>query len=259
MGGKGGSLGTVGAGWGAVVRERFRVGDVLTVSCPFTEAEVTRISDYVSLVWPWWRQDPDVDWMVWNGQVAIITDTTHWDHPLEIWRLQPSAGELSEGSPCSVGIPATTVHVIGVEHFDPPRETGLLPRPSTELALLRAGYSEDPIAEEQGFTLNPDDEIPYEITLSYRPYAFLEAGDELADAGHRAWRFADPWHWEPFDGDLSAGPRWPLTLLTRDGSENPEAAARVAAATGTGSLEDDIVRWREVTGAEPLLTALPGR
>lgn len=241
------------------MRERFRVGDVLTVSCAFTEAEVALISDYVSLVWPWWRQDPDVDWMVWNGQVALSVDPDSWDYPLEIWRFQPSPEDLREGSRCLVGIPATTVHVIGVKHFDPPLETGLLPRPRTELALLRAGYSEDPIAEEQGFPLNPDDEIPYEIELSYRPYAFLEAGDELADADRRAWRFDDPWHWEPFDGGLGAGPRWPLTLLTREGSENPSAAASVAAATATGSFEDDIARWREVTGSEPLLSALPGR
>jgi hypothetical protein len=235
---------------------------VLTVSCPFTEAEVALIRpNHVSLTWPWWRQDPDVDWMVWNGQVAITTDPDWYDYAREIWRVRPSAAELSEGGRCRVGIPPTTVHVIQVDHHDPPRETGLLPRPRTELALLLAGASEDPIAEDQGFGLDPDDEIPYAIELSFRPYAFLEAGDELADADDRAWRFDDPWHWQPFDGDPTVGPRWPLVLLTRDGSPSPDpdAAARVVSLSGAGSPEDDIARWRELTGAEPLLRALPAR
>lgn len=238
--------------------EHFRIGDILTVSCPFTEAAVARIRpDHVSLVWPWWKQDPDVDWVEWNGQVAIATDPDCHDYALEIWRIQPQAPGLSVGGRCLVGIPPTTVHIIGVERYAPARETGLLPRPSTELVLLRAGHSADPIAEDQGFSLVPDDEIPYGIELSFRPYLYLEVGDELADGAGRAWRFDDPWRWQPFDGDQTAGPRWPLTLLTRDGTPDPDAAAHIAAATSTGSPADDIARWRELAGAEPP-PALPG-
>ncbi|MEZ0108922.1 hypothetical protein ABH920_002923 [Catenulispora sp. EB89] len=75
--------------------------------------------------------------------------------------------------------------------------------------------------------------------------------DELADGAGRTWRFDDPWRWRPFDGDLTAGPRWPLSLLTRDGTPDPDAAAQIAAVTSTGSPADDITRWRELAAAEP--------
>lgn len=234
------------------MRDRFRAGDVLVVSSVFAEAEVAQVSPpHVMLKWPWWRKDPDIDWIQWNGQVAITTDPSHFDYANEIFRTEPAAARLRGGATCQVGIPPTTVHVIRVEHFDPPQETGWLPRPRTELVLLRAGQSEDAALEEQGFGINPDDEIPYDLRLLFRPYAFLESGDEVADANHRAWRFDGPWHWRPFDGDHSSEPLWPLTLLTRDGEPNPDAAEQVATLTSTGSHRDDQARWRQLAKAVP--------
>lgn len=236
------------------MRDRFRVGDVLEISSEFTEAEVARVSPLqpdVVLKWPWWSQDPDVDWIEWNGEVAIATDPSRFDYANEIFRIQPPRASLQAGGTCRVGIPPTTVHVIQVEHFDPPRETGWLPRPKTSLILLRAGHSEDPALEDQGFSIDPDDEIPYDLRLLFRPYAFLELDDEVADANHRAWRFDDPWRWRPFDEDHSREPLWPLKLLTRNGEPDADAAEQIATVTSAGSYRDDQIRWRQLAKAVP--------
>lgn len=234
--------------------DRFRVGDVLEISSEFTEAEVSRVSPltpYVALKWPWWSQDPDADGIGWNGEVMIATDPSHFDYANELFRIQPSRAFLQAGGTCRVGIPPTTAHVIEVEHFDPPQETGRLPRPKTLLILLRAGLSEEPALEDQGSSIDPDDEIPYELRLLFRPYSFLELDDEVADANDRAWRFDDPWRWRPFDEDYSKEPLWPLKLLTRNGEPSADAEEQVATATSTGSYRDDHIRWRKLAKAVP--------
>ncbi|WP_225994126.1 hypothetical protein [Actinomadura rudentiformis] len=122
------------------------------------------------------------------------------------------------GATCQVGIPPTIVHVISVDHFDPPLETGWLPRPHTLTTVLPAGQSHAPDLEDQGMSLDPHDDIPISFKLLFRPYDFLQADDEVADAAGGAWRFAGPFDWQPFDGGHPHEPAWPLTLLTREGS-----------------------------------------
>jgi hypothetical protein len=61
-------------------RERYWVGDILTVSCPLTEAQVATVRPgYVSIKWPWHRVDPDTPQFRWNGEVAVTCDPTHYD------------------------------------------------------------------------------------------------------------------------------------------------------------------------------------
>ncbi|HEY3869151.1 MAG TPA: hypothetical protein VGM10_12405 [Actinocrinis sp.] len=56
--------------------ERFRVGDILTVSCPFTDARVGTVRPpHLMIKWPWHRVEPDAPRFRWNGEVAI--DTHH--------------------------------------------------------------------------------------------------------------------------------------------------------------------------------------
>lgn len=160
----------------------FRTGDVLEISCPFTPARVADVSSgHVSIRWPWWQNDPDVDWIEWNGNVAIASgpDTSGWT--TELFRTEPAADLLQVGADCRVGISPTIVHVIEAQRFDPPLETGWLPRPDREIVVLRRGVSEDVNAVEQGNGLNPDDDIPLMIRLVFRPYAFLNVGDDVAD------------------------------------------------------------------------------
>ncbi|MGV9662249.1 hypothetical protein ACWDUL_25600 [Nocardia niigatensis] len=237
----------------------YRVGDILELSCPYTEARVTGLTaDDVLVEWPWWAVDPASDGVRWNGVVAVAAgpDTPGWDR--EVFRIQPAAAELDadSGEPatetmCRIGIPPTVVHVIAVRRFDPPRVTGWLPRPRREVVFLRAGQSVDPGAEDQGAWFDPEDDIPRRVELRFRPYAFLEIGDEIADAGGRAWRFGGPWTWQPFDGAGPDGPTWPLLLLTRDGDSDDAAAVDVTEATLEGSHDEELARWRELARLSP--------
>ncbi|MET7472030.1 hypothetical protein ABZU22_24285 [Micromonospora sp. NPDC005222] len=230
----------------------FRTGDVLEVSCPFIEARVADVSGgHVSIRWPWWQNNPDVEWIEWNGNVAIARGpgTPGWTN--ELFRTEPSAELLQVGAACRVGIPPTVVHVIEAHSFDAPLETGWLPRPNREIVVLRRGVSEEVNAVEQGNGLNPDDDIPLMIKLVFRPYAFLNLGDDVADRLGRAWHFDGPWDWRAYD-EQGGTPAWPLTLLTGgDGSADAERYAQVATATRTGSHQTETEQWRRAAHAEP--------
>ena len=213
----------------------YRCGDVLRISCPFTPAVVAGVNDgHISVRWPWWQIDPDADSIRWNGIVALGRDD-----PDELFTTEPPAHHLAPGDACRVGIPPRIIHIIEIHQYDPPHETGWLPRPSLSLLVLRAGEPPDPAAEFQGTSIEPDDGIPLTLELVFRPYAFLEAGDDVADSDGRVWRFDGPWNWTAYDG-AAGTPTWPLTLLT--GNADP---ATVTSATLTGSHECEVRRWQQ--------------
>jgi hypothetical protein len=238
---------------------RFRAGDVLRLSCPATPARVTAVRrGTVALKWPWWRHDPDCDWIEWNGDVALAAgeDASVWERSL--FRTEPPLEELTVGAACTVGIPPTVVHVVRVTHFETPPETGRLPRPRGCVTVMPAGESFDPDFDEefvqQGEGFDPEDDIPLTFEPLFRPYAFVEEGDEVVDADSRAWRFDGPWDWAPYDGAGPPEPRWPLTLLTRSGATGPgrpPGPDPVARATASGSHEEEVRHWRSLTDAEP--------
>ncbi|WP_433671936.1 hypothetical protein ACQP06_09895 [Nocardia sp. CA-136227] len=228
----------------------YRVGDILELSCPFTAARVTELTaDQVRVEWPWWADDPDGDG--WNGVVTVPTGpgAPGWEH--ELFRIRPADGELAADAPCRVGIPPTLVRVTGLREHEPPRATGRLPRPRREIAYLRAGLADEPGATDQEPVFDPDDGIPRTVELRFRPYAFLEPGDEVADSSGRAWRFGGPWDWQPFGPAATDEPSWPLMLLTRDGDSDDAAAVDVTEATLSGSHGEEISRWRELAGLAP--------
>ncbi|WP_255305822.1 hypothetical protein [Streptomyces sp. Wb2n-11] len=238
----------------------FRVGDVVRIPCPFTEAQVTGKQKYggqIVVEWPWWSADPDCDWIHWNGRVVADGDPGLDDGHHGLFRTDPAPDRLTAGDTCHVGIPPTLVHVIAVAHYDPPKETGRLPRPRRETVVLFAGRSYDSRLEEQGGSLDPDDDIPVTFGLVLRPYAFLEPGDEIADAAGRARRFDGPWDWHPFDGAEPREPLRPLTLLTREGRVDAaatEAGAAVAETTKTGSHQEERACWSALAQARPDLS-----
>ncbi|GIG88751.1 hypothetical protein [Plantactinospora endophytica] len=216
----------------------YRVGDVLRISCPFTPTVVTSIDDfYLTVRWPWWEIDPDAEGLRWNGNVAL--DRTD---PGELYASDPPALDLVPGEACRVGIPARVIHVVNVHRYDPPQETGWLPRPSLSLLVLPVGEAPDPAAEFQGTSIEPDAGVPFTLEPLFRPYAFLEPGDDVADAGGRAWRFDGPWTWAAYDG-AGGVPTWPLALLT--GKADPVA---VRTATATGGHGAEVARWRRAAG-----------
>jgi hypothetical protein len=228
-----------------------RVGDVLRVSCPQTPTHVTEVNRfYVSVRSPWWRIDPAADRIRWNGDLALSRDRSSRDWREDLLRSVPPPDQLREGDRCTLGIPDTVVHVIDVATFDPPRETGWLPRPLAQVGVLRYGVSVDPRAEDQGASIDLDDAMPVHLALIFRPYSFLEIGDEIADHEGRAWRFGGPWDWAPFGSSPRLAPAWPLTLITRGGDADPDAAAAIEQATVPGSHQDEIERWRAHSGAD---------
>ncbi|MEU8927795.1 hypothetical protein AB0D10_43990 [Kitasatospora sp. NPDC048545] len=235
--------------------EGYRSGDVLRIGCPFTEVTVTGVSrSHVSVRWPWGEIDTAADGIEWNGDVALPTPADDgWESGY--FRTRPAEDTLKAGDRCLVGIPATVVHVLAVHHFDPPLETGWLPRPATYLDVLRQGESYDARLEEQGYEIDPVGGVPFQLELLFRPFAFLETGDEVVDRDGRAWKFDAPWCWNAFDGGQPSTPSWPLALLFRNGEPTPEAGAAVAKATASGSHADEVSRWMELTRAEPITLA----
>jgi hypothetical protein len=122
--------------------------------------------------------------------------------------IDPAPRYLEPGATYRVGIPLAVVHVTRVVAFDPPRATGMLPRHAMLLGVLLAGQAGDPEHEDQGCSIDPDDDIPTDIELLFRPYAFLRLGDEVTDSDGQSWHFDGPWGWEHLgDGDGEAA-RW---------------------------------------------------
>ncbi|WP_145911251.1 hypothetical protein [Kitasatospora viridis] len=237
----------------------FRAGDVLLLECPFTATTVTKVGPhYLSVRWPWLVVDPAVDSIRWNGDFAIaLPGSLDWGRLH--YGCEPPVQELRAGDACRVGLAPTVVHVLRVDHFDPPLETGMLPRPACYVTLLAQGEAEQPEDEDQGFPIDPAGGEPLRLDLLLRPYAFLEPGDELADRAGRAWRFDAAWEWHAFDGAEPGGddgqPAWPLVLLTRGGAPvlpQSEPAEAVARATASGSHAEQLARWTELTRVAPL-------
>lgn len=241
----------------------FRAGDVLSVACPFTPAQVERNPerDHVAVRWPWWDIDTGSEFYHWSGAVALGIERKGSLFPeaeVELFRTDPPPERLKAGDTCLVGVEPTVVHVTCVDLHDPPQETGWLPRPRMTVSVLPLGlsYREFPDGSHLdgwGYSLYPDNGIPYAFELLMRPYAFLEPGDEVGDGAGRAWRFDGPWDWAPFDGaPPGAGPEWPLVLLTRAGVPcSAGDAAAVAAGTAAGSHQETVRRWMSLTGASP--------
>ncbi|BCY12093.1 hypothetical protein L3i22_071810 [Actinoplanes sp. L3-i22] len=216
----------------------YRAGDVLRISCPFATTFVSRVGEYdVIIRWPWWEIDPDSDFIRWNGEVALSLRD-----PGELYTTEPPVGNLVSGQICRVGLPPRIVHVLEVQEYDPPQVSGWLPRSSLELLVLTAGEAPDPRAEFQGTAIEVDGGVPITYEMVFRPYAFLELGDDVADSDQRAWRFGGPFAWTAFDGG-SGAPAWPLTLL--DGDADADVVASVTAA---GEHADEIARWRREAG-----------
>ncbi|MER7764516.1 hypothetical protein [Streptomyces sp. NPDC097619] len=239
----------------------FRVGDVLSVGCPFTPARVERVvpGDHVAVRWPWWQIDGTGEFGQWDGVVVLGVGGS--GHPTpeaagELFRTDPPPDRLKAGDVCRVGVPPTVVHVTAVDDHDPPLKTVWLPRPTRTVTVLRRGLSPDAFPDDghldgPGFTVHPGDGIPFTFERLMRPYEALQPGDEVGDG--RAWRFDGPWDWTAFDGAPAAGgPAWPLVGLTRAGTCcSVEEAAAVAASTANGSHGETLRAWTALTATSP--------
>ncbi|MFG2364608.1 hypothetical protein ACGFY3_23665 [Streptomyces mirabilis] len=147
----------------------YRAGDVLRVSCAPTPARVAEVSPfYVSVEWPWGGIDPDSQYR-WNGQVALPVEPDSWEWSL--FRTEQDPRTLKANDTCLVGIPETLVRVLDVAHYDPPTDTGRLPRPHTLMTVLPVDYpSIEGSDEDEGDTIELDGAAPIAIEkVSYSP------------------------------------------------------------------------------------------
>ncbi|MGW1756751.1 hypothetical protein [Streptomyces mirabilis] len=147
----------------------YRAGDVLRVSCTPTPARVAEVSPfYVSVEWPWGGIDPDSQYR-WNGQVALPVEPDSWEWSL--FRTEQDPRTLKANDTCLVGIPETLVRVLDVAHYDPPTDTGRLPRPHTLMTVLPVDYpSIEGSDEDEGDTIELDGAAPIAIEkVSYSP------------------------------------------------------------------------------------------
>ncbi|MFJ1569851.1 hypothetical protein ACIOG8_37515 [Streptomyces erythrochromogenes] len=140
--------------------EHYSRGDLLSISCEAVEARVARVTQHYILVeWPW--GEPDVGKSIqWDGTMGFPRSPSSPDWLNTPWRLEPESSELSAGDMCFVGIPCTVVAIQGVNHFDPPLVTGLLPRPTVGLDVVDNNHFED---DEAGFRLYLDGPEPIEV------------------------------------------------------------------------------------------------
>ncbi|SEC33754.1 hypothetical protein [Streptomyces sp. PAN_FS17] len=140
----------------------YQVGDILQVSCAPTPAQVTEVSrSYVSIEWPWGEVDPD-SLESWNGQFALPVEPDGWEWSL--FRTEQDPRTLKPGDTCLVGIPEMLVRVIDVGHYDPPMDTGRLPRPHTLLIVLPVDRpSVGGGCEEEGDTIELDSTAPISV------------------------------------------------------------------------------------------------
>jgi hypothetical protein len=139
------------------------VGDELLLECLPADARVVTVTDrYAFVEWPWREIDP-ASARKWNGLVAFPRDPDSLEWANTPWRLEPNPEELESGSTCRVGIPSTVVLVRSIRLFDPPRDLGWLPRPTTGLDVVIAGA--DQFDEDSGFLIYLDGAEPLSIAL----------------------------------------------------------------------------------------------
>jgi hypothetical protein len=78
--------------------------------------------------------------------------------------MDPEPDEVSAGSSCFIGIPATDVRVISVEHYARPKETGRLPRPRLGVSVVPVMPAEQ-LDEDAGFLIYLDAGKPIEVEV----------------------------------------------------------------------------------------------
>lgn len=252
-------------------RSLFRPGDVLWVSCPLREAEVSDADEFhVCVRWPWpWLHDAQSrrdqaagsDNSQWRGQLCFDRDR---DHPDAGWlfRFDPGLLVLQAGDHCRVGIPPTIVHVLEVFTWWLPHRWSTDPPASLAVQVLPQGAPHDVGRDDLLDSLRPYQREPIRVELLFRPYPHLCDLDVVVDRHGRRWAFCAPWWWVELDHDDAsqglpvplAGPAWPLTLLGGiDGDPPlPERAARVAQVTEEGDHASHLAAWSRLAAAAPL-------
>ncbi|WP_156301892.1 hypothetical protein [Streptomyces sp. e14] len=112
----------------------------------------------MSIEWPWGDVDPDSRYG-WDSRFALPVepDGREWS----LFRTEQDPRGLKSDDTCLVGIPETLVHVVDVGRYDPPMDTGRLPRPHTLLIVLPVDRPGSEVGgEDEGDTIELDSAAP---------------------------------------------------------------------------------------------------
>lgn len=235
-------------------RSLFRAGDVVRVSCPFTETEVVSADERdVRVRWPWRQGDAGAS----AGSEGVMVLPLE-EESRSLFQVAPEPGGLRRGGRCRVGIPIEVVHVVAVRRWFPDQDLGWRRR-CLSVWVLRQGVAHN--LGEDVKVLDPYGSAPVRVEQLARPYPFLDDLDVVADRRGRRWEFCSPYWWAEPDRDDEregipaplAGPAWPLALLAgRDGDQpDPVRTERVAQATAQGDHAAHLAAWSGLVGAAP--------
>jgi hypothetical protein len=173
---------------------------------------------------------------------------------------------LREGDRVSVGVPPMTVYVAKSAAWRS-RSRSAAGAVLAQLSMLPLGRPVLGAAGDDAAVINPYDS-PLTLVLRYRPYPFLAAGDVVVDAAGTRLRFQPPvlflapdvtFEDGPDDLPPSQVPRWPLTLVERNGGPAAvEAAQSVARETSAGCHDGILDQWEAQSGVRlPAEDVLP--
>lgn len=239
-----------------------RRGDVLRIRCTAGYQRIRSVDGgSASFLWPWQpgTQPPVVVALpVGRGDTGANRPTLYRYTP------DPTTTVVKAGDRIRVDIPPTVVHVCYTTEEWAASDQNAGRRPTAHdasITVLPYGVTDSVLTHSEGsnprIQLRPWAGNPITIDLLVRPYPALEDFDEVVDADGRTWTYALPldWHQDALDEEgrdpRNPAPRWPLTLTARHGlPPTPDEARAVAEATSTGSHEEELERWRALSGAD---------
>ena len=234
-------------------------GDVLRVSCQAGTAKVVEVwGDTTAVIeWPWTEPDAQRRPTIAVG-LPETGEPSHFGHPFR--STPPLARGVREGDTITVDMPQTVVHVsyTTAAWYAADRDAGRPPADSQVMvAVLPRGVSETRENTrddaDQRLLLQPWSAAPMTVELLCRPYVMLEDNDKVRDAAGTTWLYTSPldFHTTERRTPRTEGPAWPLTLTERFHMDvTPDGVAAVAAATATGSHQEELDRWRRACGAD---------
>jgi hypothetical protein len=225
-----------------------RTGDVVRLNCEKRQVRVVDVSgEYFSVEMPWVRADPLSEY---GGDVAYAFPRSpvspEWG--MTPFRFDEDTTLLAVGDEVSISVPEMIAYITSIDYYDPPLDTGTLPRPEVGINLLHYGTVRDPEDEEQGFSYNmPGDDFIH-IEIIFRPYKFLVDGDIVIDDNNTRLKFTPPWHFIRDGESRDTPPRWPLTLVEGFEQKISNRNATVQNSTSTGSHEAELAKWSRFSG-----------
>ncbi|MFI9155692.1 hypothetical protein [Streptomyces sp. NPDC053367] len=232
-------------------------GDVLRISCPAGDVKVVEVWDESTLLveWPW--TEPDA-----TRRPTFVLQLPDTDEPVQLaapFRNTPQRLRgLKEDDVITVELPPTVVHVsytdtvwlaVDREAKRPPADSDVV------VAVLPYGTSET-VGTGDGagqLIMRLWSVDPMTVELLCRPYEMLTDHDRVRDAAGTVWEYLGPLDFFTPDRRTprTEGPVWPLTLIERYGMQpGPDEVKAVAAATTTGSHQQELDRWRQASGAD---------